>query len=265
MSQLKNADAARITKTVVFIALLLGASAFFGITCHRIGGVGDGIFSLPNENLDIFIWMLVAFAAMFIPAGLVAMLLRPYWVCVVAFALSSLTILFLWGLGPVSGGVVAFYFLAGLLYSRGVINGLEERIKFSLRPLTDSQGLLIFLLVVAVCASFYLGYAKDIEEQGFQPPQFVTDLAVKIANPDPGTEAQFRAEFNRQLEETVEPYQQYIPVVVTFALFAVLQIVVTILSLIALGFLAGIFFLLLRLGVTKRVTEMREVERIRLA
>ncbi len=265
MRQLENADVARIVKTVVFIALLLGASAYFGITCHRIGGVGDGIFSLPNENLGIFLWMLLAFALMFITAGLVAMLLRPYWVCVVAFALSSLTILFLWGLSPVSGGVVAFYFLAGLLYSRGVIEGLEERIKFSLRPLTDSQGLLLFLLVVAVCASFYLGYAKDIEEEGFQMPQFVTDLGVKIANPGSGTEAQFRVQFERQLDDTIRPYEQYIPVVVAIALFAVLQIVVRVLSWISLGFLAGIFFLLLHLGVTRRVTEMREVERITLA
>ncbi|MCL0076236.1 hypothetical protein M1N87_01460 [Dehalococcoidia bacterium] len=217
----------KLVKTIIFIVLLIAASGYFGNICHQIGQLGDTIFAPSMDTLYLFLWLLLALALVTIAAGLVATLVRPLWMCFVAFALSSLAMLFIWGISLISIVLAVIYLLAGLLYSQRVNEGLNEYINFSgTRPIEDNQTILLVVLIIAACASFYSGYAAQIEREGFTMPPidmvtgmaaeqiapFVTDIATGvvagqiegIADLPPGEKERAIAEFGEQLEQQVE-------------------------------------------------------------
>lgn len=262
MKGFNKLNTGKFLKTIIFTLLLIITSCFFGIICHRIGELGDAIFSPTLETLYLFLWLLLALALVAVTAGVVAVLLRPFWVCVVAFALSGLAMLLVWEFSLLSSVVVALYFLAGLLYSRGVAKGLEERIKFSVQPISDNQTILLLVLVIVICVSFYLGYARQIEREGFSTPPFITDRVVRMANPEPDEKEKFIAEFEKGVENAIRPYEQFIPIGIAIALFFLLRTVIGIFSWVPVLFLRILFSILTCLQVTKMVTETREVKRL---
>jgi len=148
MNEPSRTNTDRIVKIVIFMILLVAASYFFGTLCHRVSGIGDDIFAFTARNLRLFIELLVSIGIMAIAAGLVAVLVRPFWTCIVTFALSSLTIFLVWQFSTASIVAVVLYFLVGLLYCRGVSRGLEERIKFSPRAISENQTILFIILIV---------------------------------------------------------------------------------------------------------------------
>jgi len=262
MNTPSRTDTTRIVKIVIFMILLVAASYFFGTLCNRVSGIGDNIFAFTASNLRLFIELVVSIGIMAITAGLVSVLLRPFWTCIVAFALSSLTIFLAWHLSTASIVAVVLYFLVGLLYCRGVSRGLEERIKFSPRAISENQTILFIILIVAITASFYIGYSKQFNQQGFSPPSFVTEIAIRIENPEPGTEAEFIAEFDKQVKDLIEPYGRYVPIAMSFFIFVALDFVVFILGWIPILILRLILYILTHLQVIRVRTEMREIQRL---
>lgn len=264
----------RLVKSVIFILLLIAASCFVGTTCNRIGQLGDTIFSPSINTLYPFLWLLLALALVAITAGLVAALVRPLWLCFVAFALSGLAVFFIWGLNLISLVLAVIYFLAGLVYSLGVAKGLNERIKFSVSPIRDNQTILLIALVIAACALFYSGYAAQIESEGFTTPPFAIDMVTGIAEgqieKSPGLTAQekeqamaeFRQQFEQQVEDWVKPYQQFIPIGIAVTLLGILMTIIGLLSWLPALILGGIFAILAACHVTSVVTEMQEVTRL---
>ncbi len=264
----------KLVKTIIFIVLLIAASGYLGIISHQIGQLGDGIFSLTMDTLYPFLWLLLALVLVAITAGLVAALIRPLWICFIAFALSSLAVLFLWGLNLIGIVLAVLYLLAGLLYSRGVAKGLNERINFSVHPIKENQTILLIVLVIAACTLFYSGYAAQIEREGFNTPPFVINMVTGVAEgqmegltdltPEEKEQAiaEFREQFEQQVEDWIEPYQQLIPIGIAIILLSILMTIISLISWLPTLILQGIFAILAACHVTRVVTETQEVKRL---
>lgn len=264
----------KLVKTIIFIVLLIAASGYLGIISHQIGQLGDTIFSLTMDTLYPFLWLLLALVLVAITAGLVAALIRPLWICFIAFALSSLAVLFIWGLNLIGIVLAVLYLLAGLLYSRGVAKGLNERINFSVHPIKDNQTILLIVLVIAACTLFYSGYAAQIEREGFTTPPVVINMVTGVAEgqmeeltdltPEEKEQAiaEFREQFEQQVEDMIKPYQQFIPIGIAIILLSILMTIISLISWLPTLILQGIFAILTASHVTKVVTEMQEVKRL---
>ena len=264
----------KLVKTMIFVALLVAASSYLGNIGRQIGQLGDAVFVLSMDTLYPFLWLLLALILVAIAAGLVAALVRPLWICFIAFALASLAVFFFWGLNLIAVVLAVLYLLAGLLYSRGVAKGLDERIRFSVRPIEDNHTALAIVLVIAVCVLFCAGYAAQIEREGFTTPPFVMNIAMEVAEgqiqtmPDLTPQqreqviAEFRQLFEQQVEDAVKPYQKLIPIAVAIILLGILTTIVRLFSWFPALILKAIFAILTACHVTSVVTETREVERL---
>ncbi|MFP3897950.1 MAG: hypothetical protein ACLFVD_01350 [Dehalococcoidia bacterium] len=264
----------KLVKTTIFVILLVAASSYFGYIGRQIWQLGDAALNLSVRALYPILWLLLALLLVAVTAGLVAALVRPLWICFTAFAASSLTMLFIWGLNLIALVLTLFYLLAGMLYSRGVVKGMDERIRFSVRPFAENQTALAIVLVIAVCVLFYTGYAAQIEREGYETPSFVMDVAMEVAErqigamPDltPEQKEQVITEFEQLFEEQIEgalkPYHKLIPAAVALILLGILTTIVRLFSWFPALILKGVFAVLSTCHVTSTATETREVERL---
>lgn len=272
----------RIVKIIFLVLLLIAASWFFGIWCGRFGQAYILFFQPGKEMLKLGLWLLLAMVVMAVTAGLVAALLKPLWVAVVAFALSALAMILGWQVGIRPALLGLLYFIICLLYARGVTKELDERLRFSVEPVSRGLSLLFMALALVACGSLYLGYAAHIEKEGFTfPPTFKEMMAKMTIMPmREAVEAQadltpqekeralaemeegFEEMWMGPLEEMIEPYERLIPVAVAVSVFMTLQTILSLLSWIPGLILAIIFPLLQITGMTKVVRETREVERV---
>jgi MFS family permease len=259
-------------KVTFFVLLLVGAGYFFGTVCRQIGQAYRLILFPSGELLNLLLWFLLALGAVAVIAGLVAGLLRPLWVGIIAFALSGLAMLLGWQMTLGSGILILVYLLAASLYTVSVARELDERIRFSVRPISEGQGMFLIALILAACGSLYLGCAAHIEREGFSIPEFYIEMFMKpmekqIEAQGPAGErqealARFRKEFRRAVDEffkrTVKPYEQFIPLAVAASLFMPLVTISRLLAWVPTMFLSIVFHLLKALGVIKVVSETRE-------
>ena len=264
----------KLVKIVVLAVLLVAASCYLGNISRQIGQLGDAIFVFTIDTLYPFLWLLLAVVLVAIAAGLLAALVRPLWICVIAFALASLAVLLFWGFHLIAILLSLLYLLAGILYSRGVAKGLNDRIRFSVRPIQDNQTALAIVLVIAACALFYSGYAAQIEREGFTVPAGVIDAVAAITEdqiesiPDLTPQereelsAELRQQVEQQLEDTIQPYRKLIPIVVALILLGLLTTIVWLFSWFPTLILKGVFAILTASHVVSVVTETREVERL---
>jgi hypothetical protein len=131
-------------------------------------------------------------------------------------------------------------------------------------------------LILVACGSLYLGYAAHVEQEGFSIPESYIDLFMEqmekpmIAQmPEEGREeavAQFREEFRSRIddffEQTLKPYEQFIPLGLAAGLFTPLVSIVSLLAWVPTMVLSLIFPLLTKLRVTEVITESQEVQRL---
>ncbi len=270
---------ARTIKPVVFAALLACAGCFLGLVLRWIGNTFEVAIPTSWDAVYLGIWFLAAAVTVAVTGGLVAVLLRPFWVAVVAFAVSALALFLTWEISAVSIVVAAAYFLAGLLYLLGVRSEIGNRIRFSVWHLMRAQGILLVALVAIACASLYFGYAAQIEREGFSIPQAAVDGIVEAVDehmdslvPEGTLSPGERQEILDQLRQTLEgevgsaaqPYADYIPIGLAVIAFIVLVPVMFLLSWIPILILSPLLFILTRSGVVKKVTELVEVTRLSL-
>ena len=263
-------------KTLFFTILIIGAGYFFGTICKQIDQAYELILAPSLELLILILWLLLAFGLVLVSAGLVATLLRPIWVGFIAFALSGLAILLGWYIAPINGILAFVYVLAGVAYTRSVDGQLNQQIKFSVRPISQCQGILLTTLILVACGSLYLGYGEHIKREGFSIPESYVEMLMEQMEkqilaraPAEGSEeivAQFREEFQRSIdgfiERTVKPYERFIPLAIALSLFMPLVTITGLLTWVPALFLNVLFTLLTALRVTETVTETREVQRL---
>jgi hypothetical protein len=263
-------------KVTFFVLLLVGAVFFFGTVCRQIGQAYRLILSLSEELLSLLLWLLLALGTIAVIAGLVAALLRPVWVGIIAFALSGLAMLLGWQMTLGSVILILVYLLAASLYAVSVAKELDERIRFSVRPISEGQGMFLMTLILVACGSLYLGCAAHIEREGFSIPEFYIEMFMKpmekqieaqgSAGERQEALARFREESRRAVDEfferTVKPYEQFIPLAIAASLFMPLITISRLLAWVPTMFLSIVFPALKALGVIKVVSETREVQRL---
>jgi hypothetical protein len=208
-------------KSAIFAVLLIAASYYFGGACERIGQGYELILSPSREILGLALWLFLAMGAVVITAGLVAALVRPLWACFIVFALSSLAILLGWDLKASSGLLAAIYFIASLIYAERIAREFNDRLRFSVKPISQSQSILLTALLIAACGSFYFSYAAEIRREGFSiPPALVEVLVGRMekevvkflpADLSEAALARFRAEFERVADEMEKEVANRLP------------------------------------------------------
>lgn len=191
-------EVAKSLKMAVFTGLLIAAGYFLGSTCELIYHQYELIFSPSRELLFLFLRFLLAVGVIALSGGLVAVLLRPLWLSLLAFLLSGLAMLLAWELKPQIGILAAIYLLASALYVRGVNSEMENRIRFSVRPLSESQPILLLALTVMASAGLYLGYSAEIETEGFTIPSSLKESVMNTV------EQTIEGQLEPRLESLVE-------------------------------------------------------------
>ena len=263
-------------KTALVALPLVAAGDLFWVVCGQVGGAYRLILSPSQQALGLLVWFLVALCALLIAAGLAAALVRPLGIGMGTMLLSGLTIVFHFPATWSSAALLLVYLLAGVFYLVGVAGELRERIRFSVRPISQAQGVLLMGLVLVACGNLYLGYADQIRREGFTLPEayverFMEQMEKQILERVPEAEreqavAEFRREFRAMVDglvqRTVKPYQRYIPAIVAVGLF---MSVVTIARLVVwapLLILSAAIPTLTWLGISETVVETGEIERL---
>jgi hypothetical protein len=272
---------AKLVKTVVLILLLISAGAFFGLACQSISQQYELLLGLDREVVRSFAQLLLAIVTVAVIGGLVAGLVRPVWICLVGFALSALAFFLAWELSVASGVSALIYFVVGALYSRGVAQALDNRLSFSVEGISGSQSTLLAGLAIVASVSLYFSYAAQVEKQGFQIPPAIRDTITELSMVPMRAQIEARTDLTSQqkedlagqmregldqfmasTEEMIKPYEGYVPVAVAFMLFQFLAVVNTLFSWVPILVLAVLFPILTAVGVAKKSTETREVERV---
>lgn len=259
---------------VVFLgALLAGAGYYFGTVCERMAGAYVLLLHPSIELVDLLLWLLLALLAVAVSAGLVAALVRPLWAAVCAFVPSGAAALLGWEVSAASGVLVLVYVLAAFFYVTGVASELGQRIRFSVRPISESQGVLLMALALMACGSVYLGGAAYVQREGFSIPEPYIELVMKSLEKQVEARApigdrqevvaefrqQFRATMDDFFEKTVKPYERFVPLAIALGVFMSLATITRVLSWVSTGVLSAVFPLLTALGMTKLVSETHEV------
>jgi uncharacterized membrane protein YecN with MAPEG domain len=162
-----------------------------------------------------------------------------------------------------------------------VAQALDHRLSFSVGAISGSQSTLLAGLAIAASASLYFGYAASLEEQGFQFPPAIRDTMTEFSMVPMRAQIEARTDLTSQekealaaqmregldqfmasTEEMIAPYEKYVPVAVAFMLFQFLAVVNTLFSWVPIVVLAVLFPILSAVGVAKKTTETREVERL---
>ena len=193
-----------------------------------------------------------------------------------AFLLSGLAILSGWQVSLPTAALTLVYVLAATFYARGTAKELAERIRFSVRPISEGQGVLIMSLILMICGGMYLGCTMHIEREGFEIPQdylniFMEPMKEQILSQIPEDarqqaeaefEEQFQSMINSLFDETIQSYQGYIPLAISVSLFFALQTITSMVLWLAPLVLNIIFLLLKALNVTRIVSETKQVQRL---
>jgi len=272
-------ESEKMTKNIAiafFTGLLIGSGYFLGTICRQIGQSYSLLLSPSKELLVQFLWFLLAGGILLVFAGLVAALVRPKQFGFLAFGLAGVAMLLGWEITLFSGILILIFLVVGILYVVGVEKELNERIKFSVKAIGEQEGLLLIALTLLVSASFYPGLEATITEEGFTIPEtyselFMEQLEKRIEAQVPPAERQeavseFRAEFQRTMDEfienTVQPYEQFIPLGIVASIFMSLVTLTRFLAWIPAIVMNLIFTLLESAGITKIVREEIEVHRL---
>jgi hypothetical protein len=256
-------------KVAILAVPLIASIYLFGAVCAWINREYNLILSPSQATIELAVWFLLSLGAVALAAGLAAALIRPLWACLLTFTLSSAALLLALGITINSGVLALIYLFAGALSMRGIARGLEDRIHFSVEPVM--QGLEIWLtgLLVIVCTGFYFGYAAEIQAKGFTLPEPLVETIVAQVEVEVPAEqraaqlAEFRAKLQQEVRTRTQPYAPFIPATVALLLFLTLHTVVGLLASLLMPLLLWIVFRLLTvLGITREITETREITRL---
>jgi hypothetical protein len=263
----------KLLKTLFFMVLLAGTGYYFGRICREMHSAYQLILLPSAELLTLLLKFLLASGLLLVAAGLVGVLLHPFWVGFAAFCLSGLAMLLGWKITPIHLGFILAYILAGTFYVLGLARELKARIHFSAHSVSVGQNLLSMSLALLACGSIYLSCQEYIHQEGFSIPepyieimmeQFEKQIELPTSEEDHDAAiAEFREGFRRNIQnmvnERLKPYEGFVPLAIAAGLFMTLVTAINLLSWISNAILGFIFPLLKALRVTKVVSQTQEV------
>ncbi|MDI6809974.1 MAG: hypothetical protein QME66_13570, partial [Candidatus Eisenbacteria bacterium] len=172
-----------VVKTTILVAVLIITNALLGVVCGRVYRQYEALFSPGPELLNLAIWVFGTIALVVMAAGLLVALVRPFWVIIVAFALSVLALILAWEISIMSLALGLVYLVLATVYARSVVGELNDRTNFSVRPIKEGQRGLVMALILLVSISFGLGYREDAMRRGFIFPPAYTQIVEDIVFP----------------------------------------------------------------------------------
>ena len=269
-------NAIRVFKIGLLTLPLIAAAWFFGTVCRRME-TGHLLLAFDVRPALLLLRDLVlAWATLALMSTVVALLFRPLWMAAVAFVLAGLALLLGAGVTATHALIALWFLLAGLGYAAIMQHDVSQRIEFSIIPVAAGQfGFLVVLLVLAIGA-FYMGAASHVRTAGFLlPNSYAEDLAERLAS---RVAAVFPALIQQEVHDSVRgyarqllteeldrlmvPVRPYLPIAAAIALFLPLLAVACVLPWVILPVLWFLLLLLSMVGLTRIVTETREVKRL---
>jgi len=277
-------SAGYVIKTIACVLLFFAAVVYFSYVCRELGD--NYMLVLIPTTVASLTWLIklgVSISIFVLMAGVVALLVRPYWIVISAFLLSAFAFPLI--VGPsnptwIAAGVFAVLLCLFLLY---VAKQLKNQINFSAHPLSDMKLLLLSILAAQVCVAFGLGYIQDSTRRNYiVPPEIKTPIvawlfsqAEAAINQQKATPAQKKIaleEARKKTQATVDDVEKQmppaakgaIPIVLGVSLFLLLQTILLVLGFVPILF-AKLLFFLLRLTRFANVTvETKEVKHLTL-
>jgi hypothetical protein len=266
----------RFLKIALLAVLLMASALAFGIMCSRMAVAYRLLLPPPRPLLRLLLLLWLSMLVMAVAAGMVAVLFRPQWVAYLAFFLSGLALLAGWGWAPSRLALTMLYIAAGALFAALTQRDLQQRVRFSVRPVGDNWRVLMIVLLVLSVASFYLGFAEHVRSEGLtllerQVEGLTAEVAQEVVSATPLSKLELiRDEGVRQvqrvlrdmLERQLRRVERYVPPFTAIVLFVLLFAVVSFSSWMPMLILAILFPLLTALGVAKWRLETIEVQRL---
>ena len=266
----------RWLKIALLAALLIAAALAFGIMCRRMAAAYRLLLPPPGPLLRLLLLLWLSMQAMAVAAGVVAVLFRPQQAAYLTFALSGLALLAGWGWAPSHLALTLLYIAAGALFTALTQRDLQQRIRFSVRPVGENWRLVMMVLLVLAVASFYLGFAEHVRSEGFSlPEQQVEGLTAEVAHEVVAATPLSRLDLLRDeavrqvqrvlrdlLERQLRRVERYIPPFAAIVLFVLLFAVVWLSWWMPMLILVVLFPLLTALGLAKWTVEIVEVQRL---
>jgi len=235
------------------------------------------LFTPPFHELEqLLLWLLAALLCMAVAGGLVSVLLRPWQLASVAFALSGLALLLGWGLHWRYAGLSLLYVLASMASTVWTQDELAQRVSFSVRPMAENWRWVTLTLILLAVGSFYFGFADHVRDQGLSAPEetvneLTGDIAGEIVDKTPlaqlGVVRKAAVEQVQQvllgrLRALIAQVEHYVPPVAAVVLFLFLTLVTGLLWWVPMPILWATFALLVALHFAEVATETLEVKRL---
>jgi len=263
-------------KALLLTTLLFGATAFFGTVCRQASVVYLALLSPSKALWALLLRLLLALCLVSVSAGIVAALLRPWWLAGLAVAISGGTLVFTWGATLSNAALSLIYALAAIIYVVITQYDLARRVDFSARAVAQNLFLLLVALLIVVLGSLYLGYASYVRTEGFSIPikyrsQIADDVANKISAAFPevlregvrtAVHDQIEDLLSVQFQKAVKPIERWIPLLTAVLLFLPLLAITYVLAFVPMLVLMVIFAVLRAMRVARVTTQMIEVKRL---
>ncbi|MEK7172319.1 MAG: hypothetical protein AAB739_05435 [Patescibacteria group bacterium] len=273
----KGIDVGYIIRIFACILAFLAAIIYFSYSCRVL--VGN---YLTIATVSWLINFAVASVLLMIMLSVTVVLLRPFWIAVITYGLGAVLYALMVGFSIAAWITAAVFFVLLVLYLFFEIGQLNNQIKFSTHPLGDKKILICSLLAVMISVAFGIGYAQDSVKRNYiVPPEtktFILQQAVNSAktmlNSQKGTEQQKQVIFKQteeklktminDTENSLKPYQKYIPIVLGVLSFVFFQMVLFFISFISAIFTPLVFWLLKVSHFTHTAVEKCETQRLTL-
>src|SRR3989344_4137283 len=246
-------------KVVCFTLLLLASAFYFGTSLQQLSQIHD--FPLPpfKEYLSWFVPFLISFSLLLLFSGLVAALIRPIWLPMIAFALAALALLLGWGISETAAMLVGSYLLICLLYTYSLKKGIQIRIRFVPTLAIRKQKLLALMLILLTSSSLFLGYTdflktREVTPADLEQTRFIHEAAAEYIIPKdlPAKQKEQKKKdfiggtkeiFDQGANATLVAAKTYLPITLATLLFSILFLV----AIVLIFLLYFVFFILFKL------------------
>lgn len=265
-----------ILKKLIFAPLFLISFALLVLNLNNLFGSYDFIFSFSIESLIslLIICVLLTFSgvffALFISFSQELIFILP------VISLAAIIPLFI--IKPPLGIVIIIGTIITLLFTYFILSdGLKKYLTFSPKSIfSPSIKLMAQLLLLTISLSYFLSINQAITKDGFQIPDAILDTALKQAGLDPKildtldkptkgkniTQELTKSLVKAQFEQTIKPYTNIIPIILTALLFITLMSLNSLVGFFISPLLWIIFLILEKSGFVKFQEEMRPVKKM---
>lgn len=201
--QVKKISSTPWIKIAVSGILLILVHVLFGMLLNRAWREYELLFFPGLKIFALIFWIFFDLFLVTIFAGIFGALVRPTWIIILGFFVSSIVMFFAWGIDIFSAVSSIIYFFITIFYSLFVVRELNNRIRFSVRPMSEGQRSLLFGLILLISISFAFGYLDDSKKRNFVIPPKYKEMILNVVLPQltGGLTSQIEGQIGGQLNE----------------------------------------------------------------